>query len=139
MEDRLESLRRFLPGWEGWDIDPADVGRVSVALSADGPRRGSPVIRSTDGKPLKLTRTGLGVSGTNQFVELVFAHAEQLPPPNVELRVDGNRLEPVTEQHNASSRGKAPSDPKQKAARYGDLGLYAGIFRELGSIRAEWR
>ena len=29
--DRLESLKRFLPGWETWNIDAADVARLGMA------------------------------------------------------------------------------------------------------------
>ncbi len=121
--DRRESLKRFLPGCEAWDVDAADVGRLSVGLSWDTLReRWLPLIRTLDGKPLKLTRTVSGVSGANQFVELVFANAEQLPLPKVELRADGIQLEPAQEKRAANSSGRdqslAESDPKQNPTSY---------------------
>ena len=117
-DDRLASLKRFVPGWETWDLDPADVGRVTVVPSWDAlGERWLPIVRMSEGKPLGLTRTVPRVSAAAQLVELVFAYPEQLPMPKVELRVDGNLLPPITEHRTTAGKvgtgpRTGPSDPK---------------------------
>jgi hypothetical protein len=118
--DRLDSLKRFLPGWEEWNIASADVGQVSVLPYWDASHeRWLPIVRVTDGKPLTLTRTVSGVSDADQSVEFVFAHAEQAPPPAVELRVDSTRLEPVVEVHHADGNVEAAPMANQPAEGMG--------------------
>lgn len=95
-QDRWRSLKRFVPGWEAWDIDVAEVGRLSVVPHWDADQEcWRPVVRVTEEKPLVLSRTVARVTDANHLVELVLAHAEDLPTAKIDLRVDGVRLEPV--------------------------------------------
>ena len=62
-----------------------------------------------DGKPLVLTRTVACVTDANHLVELVLAHAENLPAAKVDLLADGVRLEPATIIE--EREGPSPADP----------------------------
>jgi hypothetical protein len=132
-EERLESLKRFLPGCETWDIDSSDVGRMSVLPSWDASHeRWLPIIRQTEGSPLRLTRTVSDVSDANQRVEFVFAHVEQSPPPTVELRVDGMRLEPVAEKRGAGNTVQPGQLKMERAPRNGVANTQSGRNQKPG-------
>jgi len=114
--DRLRSLKRFVRGWEAWDIDAAEIGRLSVTPHWDaGQECWRPVVRVADGKPLTLSRTVARVTDANHLVELVFAHAEDLPTAKTDLRADGVRLEPVAviEEHEAAHPAEPPGLDKK--------------------------
>ena len=68
------SLRRFLPGWAAWDVDPADARRMRVEPYWDAAaERWLPVVNSADGRPLTIRRTLSPVSAANDGLELTFA------------------------------------------------------------------
>ena len=72
-----QSLRRFVPGWTAWDIDPAEARRVRVGPYWDAAREcWLPVIDSASPRPLTVRRTLSPVSPANDLVEVVFAHFE---------------------------------------------------------------
>ncbi len=85
-----ESLRRFVPGWTTWDLDPADARRVRVGACWDVAHEGwLPVIHVTAPQPLTIHRGLSPVSSANDRLELIFAHGKDAPLPAIELRVDG--------------------------------------------------
>jgi hypothetical protein len=90
-----EALRRFVPGWEAWDLAPADSRRVRAGPYWDTPRnRWLPLIQSASNQPLTIHRKSFPVSSANGLLELSFAYFKDAPVPTVELRVDNVRVMP---------------------------------------------
>jgi hypothetical protein len=111
-----QSLRRFVPGWTKWDIDPADACRVRIGPSWDTAREcWLPAMYAAAPQPLTIRRTLSPVSSANDLVKLVFALSRYAPLPVIELRVDGARVAPTTEQHedNGAELKPLPAQPKR--------------------------
>jgi hypothetical protein len=123
---RWESLQRFVPGWRKWNLDPADVARVHIRPHWD--ERGEcwlPAVSATGQKPLTISRKLSAISLANDLVELIFAHPKDAPVPVIELRVDGVRLEPATQEHDEHSGiepGPLPRRPAKAATVAGPRG-----------------
>jgi len=114
---RLQSLRRFVPGWQNWNLDPGEAARVRVAPYWDDAReRWLPVVRLADGKQLSLNRTLSSVSYANDIVEVLLAYGEESPPA-IELRVDGTPLEPVV--HEDGAAGRVEPGPREEESGKG--------------------
>jgi hypothetical protein len=113
---RWESLQRFVPGWRTWSLDPADVARVTITPYWDERREcWLPAVSAAGTKPLTISRKLPAISAANDLVELIFARPKDAPVPVIELRVDGARLEPATQEHDEPSGVEPGPLPKEAA------------------------
>jgi hypothetical protein len=113
------SLRRFVPGWNQWDLTSADARRVRVVPTWDAVREcWLPVLFAAGARPLTLERKLPAVSSTNDLVELIFAQPGNASLPEIELRVDG-ALAPAARQPEDNNRvelGPLPGQPARARA-----------------------
>jgi hypothetical protein len=146
LASRRESLRRFVPGWKTWDLDPADVARVTIRPHWDQTQEcWLPAICVVGPKPLVISsklpagplsghhaergreRVGVRASGAaaGDLVELVLAYPKDAPVPGIELCADGVRLEPATQVHDEPSGMEPGPSPKRPAKAAGVSGAKA--------------
>jgi len=97
---RPELLRRFVPGWLAWNLEPGDAERVAVAPSWDDARdRWVPMVRITGGQPVTLTRSLACHPYASDVLELMLAPAEESVAGRISLRVEGKPLAPAAEEY----------------------------------------
>ena len=133
---RLESLQRFVPGWQNWNLDPVEAAEVNVAPYWDDAReRWLPVVRLVDGKQLTLKRALSSVTHANDIVELRLAHGEESPPA-IELRVNGTPLEPVVHEQAVANR-VAPGPRKEESGKGTGAGDDPPRDKNAGDIAAK--
>lgn len=97
--DRAGLVRRFVPGWQMWTLEDAAADRID--LSAEWDEALSvwvPVVGLSGSEGLTLSRTLSEVSRANDLLELNVSPANAAAVRQIELRVDGTRIEPVTQE-----------------------------------------
>ena len=105
---RREALRRFIPGWSGWNLEPADVASMRLGLHWDEAQESwLPILHANEERPLVLTRTISGNLPAGRTLELRVAFPIETKPPAIELRAGRQRLEPEIEPY-AVAAGSLP-------------------------------
>jgi len=95
--ERDQLRRRFVPGWQMWTPDAQVAGRLNLSAKWDEALdRWVPVIHARGDQPVVLRRTVSPVSRANDLLELNVAPAEVAEAAEIELRVGGALVEPIT-------------------------------------------